>query len=412
MSASAFTTVEQAARDAYGRLLSSLVRRSRDIAAAEDALGDAFAAALTQWPRDGVPQNPEAWLLTASRRRMADSARRRAVRTQFEPHVTAWMDELTTAPTERGDERLQLMFVCTHPAIERAVQPALMLQTVLGLDAGTIASSMLVAPKTLGQRLWRAKQKVRDVGLAFEVPEPAQMTERLGAVLEAVYAAFGTGWEDVTQQGRCGGLVQEALFLCRLLVTLMPDEPEPRGLLSLMRFAEARREARRSASGDFVPLDAQDVSLWDAAAIAEAERLLKDAFTLHRPGPWQLEAAIQSVHVFGRYSGTRDVRALVDLYDGLVHFAPTLGARVSRAAALLEAAGPQAALQALDLLQPADVRSYQPYWVVRAHVLETSGRRSEALAARQTAIGLTEDPAVRRYLTRRNDALQDARGTP
>lgn len=367
---------------------------------AEDALAGAFTSALEQWPREGVPRSPEAWLLTAARRTLEDGWRRRGVRAREEDSVRLTLSE---PAEERGavpDERLRLLFVCAHPAIDRAVQPALMLQTVLGLDAATIASALLVAPKTLGQRLWRAKTKVREAGIAFEVPEGPELTERLSAVLEAIYAAFGTGWEDVARGGEVGGLVEEAVFLARLLVTLMPEEPEPRGLLALMLYAEARRAARRTAEGEFVPLEQQDTSRWNRAFVEEAERLLQEAFARHRPGPWQLEAAIQSVHVLGGYRGQPDVRALVDLYDGLVHLAPSVGARVGRAAALLQAFGALPALQALDDLEPSFIDSYQPYWVVRALALEGAGRSAEAASARERAIGLTQDEAVRRYLLR------------
>lgn len=405
MSGTALAAAERTARESYGRLLSRLASRSRDIAAAEDALSEAFAQALVQWPRDGVPENPEGWLVHAARRRLEDGWRRTDVRTREEDALKASLPQSAELDVSAlPDERLRLLFVCAHPAIDRSVQSALMLQTVLGLDADTIASSFLVAPKTLGQRLWRAKTKIREAGIAFEVPEGPELTERLGAVLEAIYAAFGTGWEDVVRGGKTSGLVDEAIFLARLLVTAMPDEPEPKGLLALMLFADARRAARRSPSGDFVPLEQQDTALWNGAFLAEADRLLSDAFQKHRPGTWQIEAAIQSAHVQGGLTGRRDVRALVDLYDGLVHFAPSLGALVGRAAAVLEAFGPEQALTALDELEAPD---YQPYWVVRALVLERLGRHDDAHAARERAIGLTEDEAVRRHLIGQRPVLSE-----
>ncbi|MDX2091434.1 MAG: DUF6596 domain-containing protein [Kofleriaceae bacterium] len=395
------------ARDAYGRLLAMVAGRTRDITAAEDALADAFVAALTRWPIDGVPDNPDAWLLSAARRRAVDQFRRAAVRDRARDYLQTVVEELG----ERGgegpvpDERLQMLFVCTHPAIAEEAQVPLMLQTVLGLDAEAIASAFRVAPKTMGQRLWRAKTKIRNAGIPFEVPGPDELPARLDRVLEAIYAAFGVAWEDHHgMDARARALTDEAIFIGRLLVTLLPDEPEARGLLALMLFADARTAARRDAHGGFVPLAAQDPTRWDTSRIDEAERHLRAAFARGRIGPYQLEAALQSAHVAGIRTGRVDHAAILELYTGLVALAPSLGAAVGHAAALIEVHGGDAALRALDELPASMTRDYQPYFVVRAEALRATGRLAEAAHAYDQAIGLTEDPAIRAFLQARRGA--------
>lgn len=404
---------EQVARASYGRLMALLASRTRDIAAVEDALSEAFFAALTQWPTAGAPHNPEAWLLTAARRRLLDGHRRNAVRDREADAVARMIEELAeqTDATMLRDDRLRLLFVCTHPAIDPTCQVPLMLQTVLGLDAAAIASAMRVAPKTMGQRLWRAKTKIREAGISFEVPDDAVLPERVGAVLEAVYAAFGTAWEDLRgTDTRLRDLAEEAIFIGRLLVDLLPQEPEAHGLLSLMLFAQARRHARRSADGLYVPLSEQDQSLWSSAQIDEAEALLARAFTLGTVGPFQIEAALQSAHVSGARSGQLDHAAILALYEALIQLAPSLGSLVGHGAALIEARGPVAALAALDQIDPDLRRDYQPYWAVRAAALSLTDRTHEAREAYQRALGMTEDDATRRFLNGRL-ALLDHRSS-
>lgn len=373
---------ELAARESYGRLLSILAVRSRDVAGAEDALADAFVAALQQWPRDGVPRNPEAWLLTVARRRLVDAARRQRTR---EAHVLDPIDSESF-----GDERLRLMFACAHPAIDAAVRTPLMLQTVLGLDAARIASALRVAPKTMGQRLWRAKVKIREAGIPFDV-DPASLPERSFAVLEAIYAAYGSAWDDRASAAR--GLDEEAIWLARLVVALLPEDPEPRGLLALLLYAESRASARRD--GGYVPLSAQDPSRWDASKIAEAEALLRSASQLGRVGPFQLEAAIQSAHI----APVRDDRAIFLLYDALLQLSPTLGVRVAHAVAAAQCFGPTRGLALLDAIAAED---YQPWWSARAHLLTLAGL--PAADAYQRAIGLAEDDGVRRWLAQQRSA--------
>lgn len=387
---------ELAARASYGRLLAILAIRTHDVAGAEDALAAAFVAALTQWPQDGVPDHPDAWLVTVARRKLVDAARRQ--RTRDAKHVLLQVD-LAEARSDDpfGDARLRLMFVCAHPAIDPSVRAPLMLQTVLGLDAARIASALRVAPKTMGQRLWRAKTKIREARLAFDVPAD-QLAERSFAVLEAIYAAYGSGWDDVAGEASpARGLTEEAIWLARLVVRLLPDDPEARGLLALLLYAEARATARRDGDGAYIPLSEQDPTRWDLARIREAEALLEQAVRMGRAGPLQLEAAIQSAHVAARRSGRRDDRAVALLYDALVAIAPTLGARVAQAVARANAEDPARGLALLDAIE-ASSHDYQPYWSARAHLLERLGRLAEARAACDRAAGLTEDAGVRRWL--------------
>ncbi len=262
-----------AARSSYGKLVAILASRTRDIAAAEDALADAFAAALAQWPRDGVPANPVGWLMTVARRSVGHAEGRRRTAAAAE-NVLRMLDEERdeVRPDSFGDDRLALMFVCAHPAIDSEAQAPLMLQTVLGLDAERIAASFLVSGATMSQRLVRAKRKIRDAGIAFSVPDPGEAPARIDSVLSAIYAAYGTAWEDVTgADSKLRNLAAEAIWLARLLRQLLPEDPEAMGLLSLMLHCQARSAARRSAEGAFVPLHDQDMTLWSRSMIEEAE---------------------------------------------------------------------------------------------------------------------------------------------
>ncbi len=401
---------EDAARASYGRLVAYLAARSRDLAAAEDALGDAFRIALETWPRQGVPERPEAWLPTTARNRLSDQARRVAVRADAAPTVQLLADETVDGSTGPfPDQRLGLLFICAHPAIDPAVRTPLMLQTVLGLDAARIASAFCVPPATMSQRLVRVKAKIRVAGIAFELPEPRDLPARLGAVLEAIYAAYGAGWDDVTgADARRAGLAQEAIWLARLLVRAMPAEAEARGLLALMLHCEARRPARRAPDGAYVPLSEQDVSRWNRPLIEEAERELAAAAAHDAPGRFQLEAAIQSVHAHRALTGRVEWDEIALLYDALVRQAPTLGAQVGRAAALGSARGAAAGLAALDTIDPASVESYQPYWAVRAHLLAELGRADAAEETYTRAIGLSADTQVRAFLLGRRTARRRA----
>ena len=391
-----------AARASYGRLVAYLARRWRDVAAAEDALSDAFVAALDTWPRVGVPEKPEAWLLTVARRRLIDAARHAKVEAGAAPDLDMGLgqaEQETATAAQFPDERLKLLFVCAHPAIDEAIRTPLMLQTVLGLDAATIASAFLVAPATMSQRLVRGKAKIRDARIRFEVPEAHELPVRLGAVLEAIYAAYGSGWETVAgADDRRDGLAEEAIWLGRLVTRLLPEEPEAHGLLALMLHCEARRTARRDARGGYVPLDRQDIALWSRPMIDEAERSLIMASRANNPGRFQLEAAIQSVHAHRAVTGRTDWDAIALLYAGLLRCAPTVGAHVAHAAALAEAKGVDAGLETLAAIARQAVATYQPYWALRAHLLKGLGRVEEANEAYARAIGLSENMAVRDFL--------------
>ena len=400
---------ELAARASYGRLVAYLAARSRDVTGAQDALGDAFLAALETWPRTGVPDKPEAWLLTVARRRLVDIARHTTVVADAAMELRSVVEkakDAASSPIGFPDERLRLLFVCAHPAIDAAVRTALMLQTVLGLDAARIASAFIVPPATMGQRLVRAKAKIRDAGIRFELPEPDELPARLDAVLEAIYAAYGSGWEDVAgADPRRHGLAEEAIWLGRLVTRLLPGEPEAHGVLSLMLHCEARRPARRDADGGYVPLTRQDVRRWSAPMMDEAEQSLAVAAGAQRPGRFQLEAAIQSVHARRAVTGRTDWEAIALLYEGLLRIAPTIGARVACAAALAEARGPAIALAALEAVLPDTVTSYQPYWALRAHLLARVGRVADARDTFARAVGLSEDEAVREFLRAQATAL-------
>ena len=399
--------VEVVARESYGRLIAYLAARTGDVAAAEDALGDAFIAALRTWPRDGVPIKPEAWLLTTARRRLIDRARHDRTRIDAEPSIRQLVREAEEiSEHDFPDERLKLLFVCAHPSIDRSMHTPLMLQVVLGLDAATIASAFLASPAAMGQRLSRAKVRIREGRIAFEVPDRHELEPRLDAVLDAIYAAYGSSWDDIAgSDPRRRGLAHEAVWLARTVLQLLPEEPEARGLLALMLYCEARRPARRTAAGEYVPMSEQDTDRWERPLIEEAERELTLASARRRAGRFQLEAALQSAHVDGARRRQSDWRGITVLYEGLVRASPTAGALVGRAAALGEADSAEHGLAALDAIDPQIARNYQPYWAVRAHLLKRAGRAHQALDAFDRAIGLTEDSATRQFLLRRRAEL-------
>jgi len=404
-------TAEAVARHHYGKLVAFLAARTRDVAGAEDALSEAFAAALACWPADGTPDNPEAWLLAVARRKTIDAARRRRSSVAAGPDLQLIAEELAAVAadvTQIPDERLALMFACAHPAIDPATRAPLMLQTILGFDAATIASAFLVAPATMSQRLVRAKNKIRQAGIPFRVPDRAELRERLDAVLEAIYAVFAEGWSDPAgTDARRRNLAGEGIWLGRLVVSLMPEEPEALGLLALMLHAEARREARRNARGDYVPLADQDPRLWDSKFIDEAEALLSRASRSGVLGRYQLEAAVQSAHAVRRRTGQADWDAIERFYDALLALTGSPVVAINRAIAIAETRGPTAGLAALDALAgDGRIAEYQPYWAARAGLLTRAGNLAAADAAYQLAIGLEVDPAVRAFLQQCRAGLQ------
>jgi RNA polymerase sigma-70 factor (ECF subfamily) len=399
---------EAVARASYGKLLAFIAARTGDVAGAEDALSEAFATALTDWPAHGVPDNPQGWLLTVARRKLIDAARKNRTTQQSGNHLALLADELAAEPlSDVPDERLAMMFVCAHPAIDPTIRAPLMLQTVLGLDAATIASAFLTAPAAMGQRLVRAKARIKMAAIPFRLPERADLPERLQAVLDAIYAAFTAGWTDPGgTEIRRTDLAQEAIWLGTLIVSLLPDEPEALGLLALMLYAEARRTARRAANGDYVPLDEQAIEDWDEDLIQQAETLLLRASSMDAAGRFQLEAAVQSAHVVRRRTGQSDWAAIVRIYDALAALTGSPVVAINRAVAVAETAGAATGLAELDALA-GDPRlsGYQPYWAARAGLLARTGAGEEARTAYRRAIGLEPDPAVRRFLAGRLAAL-------
>jgi predicted RNA polymerase sigma factor len=409
--AQARCTADAVARRSYGKLVAFLAARTRDVAAAEDALSEAFAAALADWPLKGCPSNPEAWLLTVARRKVIDVVRGRrrgeSVAGQLQLLATDLAAASAAAVPEIPDRRLALMFACAHRAIDAPIRAPLMLQVVLGLDAATIASAFLMSPAAMGQRLVRAKNKIRQAGIPFRIPEREELPDRLEAVLDAIYAAFAEGWNDPTGTDVARrDLAEEAIFLCRLVTGLLPAEPEALGLLALMLHAEARRRARRRGNGEYVPLAEQDPALWDSPMIDEAEALLLRASAAGAIGRYQLEGAVQSAHAHRRRTGHANWAAVVQLYDALLALSGSPVVALNRALAIAELQGAGAALEAIQQVA-ADVRltEYQPYWAARAELLAKTGAHREAVHAYDVAIGLERDPAVRHFLQHRQSAL-------
>jgi RNA polymerase sigma-70 factor (ECF subfamily) len=395
------TTTHQAAVEAathsYGRLVALLASQTGDVVTAEDALADAFEAALRTWPDRGVPDAPDAWLLTTARRRFIDETRRTATARRARAHVAIMIDNLASIDATGAipDKRLELLFTCAHPAIDPKVRTPLMLQVVLGLDAQRMSSSFLVAPSTLAQRLVRAKTKIRDAGIGFRVPEADELPDRLDAVLDAIYGGYTAG-RSGHDDPRRSQVADESVRLARLIADLMPDHPETLGLLAVVLYTEARRGAGRDASGAFVPLVEQPTSAWSGELVEEADGALARVRRAGFLGPFGLEAHIQAVHMERRRTGVTDWSRILGLYDTLLLVSPTAGAHVAAAAAALEAEGPAAALARLD--QVGDVAAtYQPWWAVRAHALRRAGEPAAADAFRRAA-GMAEDPAIRSYL--------------
>jgi len=401
---------EKVARRSYGKLVAFLAARTGDVAGAEDALSDAFAAALSDWPSSGIPDRPEAWLMTAALRKVIDASRRQRRSENAAAHQRLIAEELNAAAKhaqEIPDDRLSLMFACAHPAIEPAIRAPLTLQTVLGFDAATIASAFLVSPAAMSQRLVRAKNKIKQAGIPFRLPERAELRERLDAVLDAIYAAFTEGWSDPAgTEARRRNLAEEGIWLGRLVVMLLPNEPEALGLLALMLHAEARRGARRNAYGEYVPLAEQDTALWDISLIDEAEVLLSRANGLGATGRYQLEAAVQSAHAVRRRTGQSDWHAIERLYAALSALTNSPVVTINRAVALAEINGAAAALAELDALAVDDrLAEYQPYWAARAELSARAGKIGAADHAYERAIGLEANPAIRDFLQKRRTEM-------
>ncbi|MEO1228505.1 MAG: DUF6596 domain-containing protein [Myxococcota bacterium] len=400
---------EQIARVSYGRLVALVAARTRDIAAAEDALSEAFVAALSKWPEQGLPDNPEAWLLTVARNRLKDvdkSAARRTTAGSLDDETFAVGQVLRSAASsleatrEIPDERLGLLFACAHPAIDEKIHTPLMLQTVLGFEAKDIASGYLMPASALAQRLVRAKRKIKANRIPFEIPEEVARAERLDSVLEAIYGAYALSWSDPDHAEGRRTTADEAVLLAHYVAELLPEEPEAFGLAALLTFSAARAQAREATH--FVPLHEQPAESWDKALLRRAVITLQYAAKRGRPGRFQIEAAIQSAHADRAHTGVVDWPSIVRLYEGLLRIAPTAGAAAARAAAVGFASGAPAGLRALEHDFPDEtleaVSRFQPYWAVKAHLLKELGDAQRAESAYARAISLCTDPRVRAWL--------------
>jgi RNA polymerase sigma-70 factor (ECF subfamily) len=381
-------------------LLALLARQWHDIAAAEDALAEALARALQSWPQHGVPASPEAWLLTVARNQLRRDARTHRMAQDPALAPLWWTDESTTPePVAVPDHRLRLMFVCAHPAIDEAIRPALMLQTVLGLEAAHMAPAFLLSPDAMAKRLVRAKSKIKAARIPFEAPDADELPERVHAVLEALYGAYGLA--GPAPQGL--GLSEEALTLSALVAEHLPDHAEVLGLHALLLLAESRKPAARDAAGRYVPLDQQDPRQWHRGLIQRGLAVLQAAADLHDPGPFQLEAAMAAVHCQRQPGERPDWASIVTLHERLLALAPTVGGRIAHAVASAEAGvEPLACVALLDAVRDdpgvKGLAQHQPYWAARAHVLALAGRTLEAADACAQALALTTDAATQAFL--------------
>ena len=402
--------LDRAAREAGGRIIAALAAGFRDLDLAEEGFAEACARAAATWPRDGVPRQPAAWLYAAARRSALDVLRKQAVRSRLspdapEPEPTV-EDAMVSDERLIPDERLRLIFVCCHPAVAPESRAALTLRLVCGLSVQEIARAFLVGEPAMFQRLTRAKKKIAQAGVAFEVPGPEAWPERLSAVLSTLEVAYSKAHEDAAGAGAHAAYAREILDLTALLAELVPGEAECLALAALVRYAEARRPARLDETGAMTPLSQQDPALWRRPLIEEAEAYLRRAADLDRPGARQLQAALHAVWC-ARRSLAEPPRwgAVLALYDGLLAFRDDAVTRLNRAVALAEVAGPQAALDEADRLDAKGLAAFRPFHAVRADLLARLSRPAEARAAYDRALALDPAPAERLWLTRRRTAL-------
>ena len=391
-------------RDESGRCLATLVRILGDIDLAEDAVQEAFVVAAQRWPVDGLPPNPGAWVTTTARNRAIDRLRRESSRTDRETEATTMATP--SEPLDVGplpDDQLRLIFTCCHPALSPEARIALTLRLIAGLQTPEVAHAFLVPEATMAQRIVRAKKKIKAAKLPYRVPSAAELPERLRSVLAVLYLIFTEGHRaSASEQLVREDLCAEAIRLSRLVCDLMPEEPEAVGLLALMLLTDARRATRVGDDGVLVPLPDQDRTRWDREQIAEGHELVRRCLRRNRPGPYQIQAAINAVHTDAATAQQTDWVQILALYDQLVPFAPTPVVQLNRAVAVAEVRGPEEALQEVEVL---DLDAYVPYHATRADLLRRVGRTAESVAAYDRAIALATADPERRYLERRRADL-------